>query len=123
MKTYRKIAICCLTVVTFLAFATTAYAAGGHRRHYQQAVRSCAFMDDDKDGYCDNWGTNCLFVDTNDDKICDNRPVSCTGYLDQDKDGVCDGCGRVKNAAGWYHGVKKSHGHHGHRNSQHGCRW
>lgn len=64
MKTYRKIAICCLTVVTFLAFATTAYATGGHRRHYQQTVRSCAFMDDDKDGYCDNWGTNCLFVDT-----------------------------------------------------------
>ena len=69
---------------------------------------SCAFVDADGDGICDNYGTNGCglgagYVDADGDGICDNYGTNgCglgAGYVDADGDGICDnygtnGCGR-----------------------------
>ena len=105
----KKVRTCILAAALLLSIGVTgAFAAGpGWGRHAACNGTGTRYVDANRDGVCDNWGTGvCSFVDADGNGICDNCGTG-TGkyaagggrnYVDANGDGICDyfhgsGCG------------------------------
>lgn len=96
----KKIIITIAALTLSLAMGVVAFAAGTPSKK-DKAAKS---------------NPSCAFVDANGDGICDNGDTHCS-YVDADGDGICDVCKNKNSHSGFGHGNHAGHnGTAGHAN-------
>jgi hypothetical protein len=108
MKTFR---IAIFASILMLSYSSAGVAQNNPTNKTGQYITGRNYVDKNKDGVCDNYGTRgnnakgLNFIDKNNDGICDNNgngsnKVKGRNFIDNNKDGVCDNRGKGRKGNG-----------------------